>query len=93
MNSGTQRACAALAEEISGALDGAAHVLAAAEGRLDLPMVIGALGDLNRAAVWLGQGRVDERGIAVSAAGVDGHVAFVTGVSSHGGSSFDEGSP
>jgi anti-sigma factor RsiW len=63
--------------------DGAGHVLATAQRRLDLSVTVGALRYLDGTAVGLGQCVVLERRIAVSAAGVDGHVALGAGVGSH----------
>ena len=63
--------------------DGAGHVLATAQRRLDLSMTVGALRYLDCTAVGLGQRVVFEGCIAVGAGGVDGHVALGAGVGSH----------
>tara|TARA_B100000686_G_C16154088_1_gene648215 strand:- start:10 stop:411 length:402 start_codon:yes stop_codon:yes gene_type:complete len=64
-------------------LDSAAHVCATAQRRLDLPVTIGALGDLHHLAIWQAEIVVLKRCVAMTAGCVDGHVAFVTGVGSH----------
>ena len=63
--------------------NGAGHVLATTKRRLDLSVTVGALRYLDCTAVGLGQCVVLEGCIAVGAGGVDGHVAFGAGVSSH----------
>ena len=64
-------------------LDSAAHVFATAQRRLDLPVTIGALGDLHLLAIGQAEIVVLKRCVAVTAGCVDGHVALVTGVGSH----------
>ena len=64
-------------------LDSAAHVFATAQRRLDLPVTIGALGDLHLLAIGQAEIIVLKRCVAVTAGCVDGHVALITGVGSH----------
>ena len=65
------------------ALDGAAHILAAAHRRFDLAVTVRTLGHLNFGPIWLGQLIVYERFVTVGASCVYSHVAFGAGVGSH----------
>lgn len=57
--------------------------MSTAQRRLDLAVVIWALGDLNRAAVGSREGHIFEGRIAVSTGCIHSHIALVTGVGSH----------
>lgn len=65
-------------------LDRAAHVCAAAHGRLDLAVAVRAHGDRNGRAVVFDENVVDEGGVTGAAGGVDGHPASGACVESHG---------
>jgi len=66
-----------------GCLQGATHILAAAQRGLDFAVAIGALRHLNRTAIGFGQLVVFQGCVTVSAGSVYGHVALVTFVGSH----------
>jgi hypothetical protein len=65
------------------ALNLAAHILAAAHGRLDLSMTIGAFGNLDDGPVIEFQAGVNQGRIAFCASCVHTHAAFFTRVSRH----------
>ena len=68
---------------VAGRSDRTAHVFAAAHGRLNLAVTIGALGNLYIAAIGQSQGVVFEGSITCGASCIDAHSTFSTGISCH----------
>ena len=65
------------------ALDGAAHILAAAHRGFDLAMAVGAFGDLHLAIIIAREAVILQWCLALAARRVYAHAAFFTFVSRH----------